>query len=408
MTRTLSARELADETGVTPERVEWLTAIGILKPAGPDTFRFSDVFRVKMVLALLEGGFSEGLIERATAEGHLNLDESGEYLPHDPGPRSERTFAQFVSSAGPRAALLPALFEVLGLPEPDPSEPIHVHEEELLLSFLEAWRLAPDEETLMRAARLIAEGSRIAALGWTELLDERVAEPVRERLLSGELERFPEDVTRAFGMIPRIAPGLVAWLSQRYLEQRAVAGIVDGFERFLAVRGLVPAPPPTAPPAVVFVDLSGYTSLTEERGDEAAVHFAVTLQREADAAAVARGGRLVKVLGDGAMLRFPDAGRGVDAAVALVRSLSVSGMPARAGVHAGQLIERDLDLFGRTVNLASRIAEVAGPDDVLVTGAVVDAVDDPALRFDSIGEVALKGIPEPVSLFKVFASARPS
>jgi adenylate cyclase len=400
VTRTLSTGELADETGVSLERVEWLTAIGILKPPEPDAFRFSDGFRVKMVAALLDGGFSADLIERATAEGYLNLDESGEYLPRDPGPRSERTFAEFVSSAGSRAELLPAMFEVLGLPEPDPSEAIHVHEEELLVSFLEAWSLAPDDETLMRAARLIAEGTRLAALGWTELLDERVAEPVRERLLSGEVERFPEEVTRAFGMIARVAPRLVEWLSQRYLEQRAVAGIVEGFERFLAFRGLVPAPPPTAPPAVVFVDLSGYTRLTEEHGDEAAVRFAVTLQREADGAAVARGGRLVKLLGDGAMLRFPDAGRGVDAAMALIGSLRDKGMQARAGVHAGPLIERDLDLFGRTVNLASRIAEVAGPGEVLVTSAVMDALDDPRLGFEAIDQVVLKGVAEPVSLFR--------
>ena len=353
-----------------------------------------------MVSALLDGGFSEDLIGRATAEGYLNLDASGEYLPQDPGPRSGRTFAEFLSSAGPRASVLPALFEVLGLPEPDPSQPILANEEELLLSFLEAWRLAPDEETLMRAARLIAEGTRLTALGWTELLDEQVAEPVRERLLSGELERFPEEVTRAFGTVARVAPRLMEWLSQRYLEQRSVAGIVEGFERFLAVRGLVPAPPPTAAPAVVFVDLSGYTRLTEEHGDEAAVRLAATLQREADAAAVTGGGRLVKLLGDGAMMRFPVAGSGVDAAVALVRSLREDGMQARAGVHAGPLIERDLDLFGRTVNLAARIAEIAGPGDVLVTAPVVDALADHGRGFEAVDEVMLKGIPEPVPLFR--------
>ena len=150
----------------------------------------------------------------------------------------------------------------------------------------------------------------------------------------------------------------------------------------------------------MFVDLSGYTRLTEEHGDEAAVRLAATLQREADAAAVTGGGRLVKLLGDGAMMRFPDAGSGVDAAVALVRSLREDGMQARAGVHAGPLIERDLDLFGRTVNLAARIAEVAGPGDVLVTAPVVDALADHGRGFEAVDEVMLKGIPEPVPLFR--------
>jgi class 3 adenylate cyclase len=152
---------------------------------------------------------------------------------------------------------------------------------------------------------------------------------------------------------------------------------------------------------VVFVDLSGYTRLTEERGDEVAVGFAATLQREAEAVAASKGGRLVKLLGDGAMLHLPNAGRGVEAALDLVRALSVhTGISAHAGVHAGPVIERDRDLFGRTVNLASRIAEAANPGEVLATQAVVDAVNDSALRFEPADGGELKGIPGPVPLFR--------
>jgi adenylate cyclase len=209
-------------------------------------------------------------------------------------------------------------------------------------------------------------------------------------------------VRRAFATLVGLQPLMMKWLMERYLEQRIVGSIAEGFEQFFASRNLGPPPGPTAPPAVVFVDLSGYTRLTEERGDEVAVRFATTLQREADAVASAHGGRLVKLLGDGAMLRFPDAERGLDAAIALVRALSVGGsLPAHAGVHAGPVIERDLDLFGRTVNLASRIADAAGPGEVLVSEAVVAAVDNPALHFERTDGASLKGITEPVSLFRV-------
>jgi class 3 adenylate cyclase len=102
------------------------------------------------------------------------------------------------------------------------------------------------------------------------------------------------------------------------------------------------------------------------------------------------------------MLRFPDAERGVAAAVDLVRALSVDGsLPAHAGIHVGPIVERDLDLFGRTVNLASRIAGAAGPGEVLVSEAVVEAVDHPAWRFERADAAVLKGIPDPVSLFRV-------
>jgi class 3 adenylate cyclase len=153
---------------------------------------------------------------------------------------------------------------------------------------------------------------------------------------------------------------------------------------------------------VVFVDLSGYTRLTEERGDEVAVRFASSLQREAEATATVNDGRLVKLLGDGVMLRFPDAERGLDAAVGMVRALSSQGsLTAHAGVHAGPVIERDLDLFGRTVNLASRLAEAAGPGEVLVTEVVRDAVDRPTIRFEPADGTVLKGIAEPTALFRV-------
>lgn len=402
MTRTFSAGELAREAGVPLETIDWLTGIGILGPRQPEAFRFADVFRVKMVAALLEGGFTSEQVEWAVAEGHLNLERVDEYLPLEPGPRSEQTFAEFMSRAGPKAALLPAVYVAMGLPEPDPSSRIHADEEEGLRRFLEGWSLAPSDETLIRAARLIAEGTRVATMGWGELLDEQVVRPAQERLYRGEIERFPEEVRRAFRTLVRLQPLMMKWLMERYLEQRIVGSIAEGFEQFFASRNLGPPPGPTAPPAVVFVDLSGYTRLTEERGDEVAVRFATTLQREADAVASAKGGRLVKLLGDGAMLRFPDAGRGLDAALALVRALSVGGsLPAHAGVHAGPVIERDLDLFGRTVNLASRIADAAGPGEVLVSEAVVAAVDRPALRFERSDGARLKGITEPVSLFRV-------
>lgn len=389
---------------MTADLVEWLAGIGVLEPREPGTFRIADVSRVKLVAALLEGGFTSELIERAVSEGHLDLGRMDDYQVLEPGPRSERTFAEFMATAGPRASLLPAVYAVLGLPEPDPSSPIHTDEEERLLRFLEGWGSAQSEETLIRAARLIAEGTRMVTLGWSDLIDEQVAGPAVERLHRGEIERFPDDVREAFSTVLRLQPRMMKWLIQRYSEQRIVAGIVEGLEEFFASRGLGPPRRPAAPSAVVFVDLSGYTRLTEEHGDVVAVRFASTLQREAEAAAAANDGRLVKLLGDGAMLRFPDAERGLAAALSVVRALTVDRtLPAHAGVHAGPVIERDLDLFGRTVNLASRIAKAAGPGEVLVSEAVVEAVEHPGVRFERADRAPLKGIPEPIPLFLVLA-----
>jgi adenylate cyclase len=401
--RAFSAPELAAEVGLPVERIEWLVRLGILTPRDPGPFRFGDVFRAKLVAALLEGGFTEEQVEWAVAEGHLDLDRVDEYQVMEPGPRSPRTFAELMTSLGPRATLLPAVYAALGLPAPAPSSRLPVDEEERLRQFLEGWELAPSDESLIRAARLIAEGTRMATRGWDELMYEQVTGPVRERLYRGELERFPDEVRDAYSTLVRLQPPMMRWLVQRYNEQRSTAGIVGGFEEFFASRGLGPPPAKRGPPAVAFIDLSGFTRATEERGDEVAVRFAMTLQREAEAAAARHEGRLVKLLGDGAMLWFPDAERGVLASVATVQAMGAGSLPPHAGVHAGPVIERDLDLFGRTVNLASRIADAAGPGEVLVSESVVDTVDLPHLRFERTDGVDLKGVPEPVRLFRVRA-----
>jgi adenylate cyclase len=402
VTRTYTTEELAEEAGVSADRIEWLIGIGVLKPREPGTFRFGDVFRVKMASALLDGGFTSEQVEWAVSEGHLNLDRVDEYQLLEPGPRSTRTFAEFMDSVGPGGSSLPAIYAALGLPQPDPSQPITTDEEDRLRQFLDGWSLAVSDDTMFRAARLIAEGTRMVIEGWGNLTVEQIAAPARQRLYRGEIERFPDEVRDAFATLLPLQSRMMVWLSQRYQEERSTASIVEGFEEFFASKGLRPPVPPTAPPAVVFVDLSGYTRLTEERGDEVAVRFASSLQREAEATATVNDGRLVKLLGDGVMLRFPDAERGLDAAVGMVRALSSQGsLTAHAGVHAGPVIERDLDLFGRTVNLASRLAEAAGPGEVLVTEVVRDAVDRPTIRFEPADGTVLKGIAEPTALFRV-------
>ena len=265
--RIYSIAEVALESECPEERVRWMTSIGLLTPDRDGRFTFGAVLTVKMTSALLDSGVPAESIERAATEGMLSFQRTDEYLPHEPGPRSGRTFAEFQAAAGPRAELLPAVFEVLGLPKPDPSAPIHLDEESLLERFLDAWAMAPDEDALIRAARLMAQGTRAAMLGWRDLQDEQLAEPARERLFRGELKEFPDDVRVSFMKLTHLAPEMFTWLSARYLESQSVSAIVDGFERFLATRGLAPIPEPLSPPAIVFIDLTGFTRLTRERGD---------------------------------------------------------------------------------------------------------------------------------------------
>jgi adenylate cyclase len=84
----------------------------------------------------------------------------------------------------------------------------------------------------------------------------------------------------------------------------------------------------------------------------------------------------------------------------MVDAAAAAGLPpARVGVHAGPVLFQEGDYFGRTVNLASRIADVAAPGQVVVTGEVVEISSGANVTFDDIGPVELKGVGEAVRLF---------
>lgn len=128
------------------------------------------------------------------------------------------------------------------------------------------------------------------------------------------------------------------------------------------------------PPAIAFVVLSGYASLTVERGDEVAAAAADQLRDLAETCARASGGRLVKLLGDGVLLRFDDAVSALPAVFELVGRVEAAGLPA---AHAGQ----------------------AAAGEIVVEEGVVIALPRGTATFEPIGRVELKGFPTAVALW---------
>jgi adenylate cyclase len=146
-------------------------------------------------------------------------------------------------------------------------------------------------------------------------------------------------------------------------------------------------------PALCFLDIAGYTRLTEERGDEAAAELAATLSTLVRRSSLEHGGEPVKWLGDGVMFYFRDPGQGVLSALDMVRGIGEHELPpAHVGVHAGPVIFQEGDYYGRTVNIAARIAEYARPGEVLVSREVVDAAEGTSVAFTPIGPIELKGV----------------
>jgi adenylate cyclase len=178
-----------------------------------------------------------------------------------------------------------------------------------------------------------------------------------------------------------------------YDSRRAHAwtsNIIAGMEYQMAKAGLFSRL--ERPPAICFLDITGYTRLTQERGDEAAAGLAGQLSRLVQRSALAHAGKPIKWLGDGVMLYFREPGAGVEAALDMVDGVNGAGLPpAHVGLHAGPVLFQEGDYFGSTVNVASRIAEYARPGEVLVSQQVVDAAGG-SISFTDIGPVELKGV----------------
>ena len=180
--------------------------------------------------------------------------------------------------------------------------------------------------------------------------------------------------------------------------QAWTANIIDGVETMLAAAGLHSRL--EHPPAMCFLDITGYTRLTQEHGDVAAAQLAERLGRLAQRTSIKYGGRPVKWLGDGVMFHFPNPGPGVVAALEMVDGVAGAGLPpAHVGLHSGPVIFQEGDYYGATVNVAARIAEYARPGEVLVSQEVIDAAVGTDVAFRDIGPVELKGVRGAVRLF---------
>ena len=395
MTR-LTREELAKEASLSPGRVDELVRVGVLQPAPDGAFSTPDVARVRIIDAYEAAGIDIELIGHALEQRWITFDRIEDLYP-DSGRKASRTVAEFRESLGQGGHLVAPLLAALGLPSPDDDAPLTERDERLLAAFIRAWDVGSDPDVVLRAGRLAGEAMRRTVDGWLELFAEQVTRPLEDRTRTVD-EMAPIVMPRAAAIVGQ-TPELLTWLFQRHLEAGMDAQNVASMEAGLAREGLLP-PRQAQPQAIAFVDLAGYTRLTETGGDELAARSAARLAELADEAARPHGGRLVKLLGDGAMLHFRDPFGAVRATLDLVEALADAGLPpGHAGITAGPLVGRDGDYFGHTVNLAARLSGVATAGVILVTGEVMDAVGEAAdgIRFEPVGQIALKNVAAPVA-----------
>ncbi len=384
---TYEPAEAARRAGIGADELRRLVELGIVGAGADGRFTSGAVRRVGLVRSLVAAGVPLDGLGAAMRSGTFSLDFLDAPAFERFSALSDVTFAQFAARTGVPVELLMQIREAAGSPAPLPDD--RIRDEEMPYAELVAIQVKAgfNQASTLRLLRVQGDALRRMAETESAFWETEVIGPAME---AGK--RPDEILGIEFG--DRMAVMMERGIMAMYHLQQTQAwttGLIAGLEMQLAAAGLHSRL--EHPPAMCFLDITGYTRLTQERGDAAAAQLAEQLGRLVQRTSIKHGGRPVKWLGDGVMLFFPNPGPGVAAALEMAAGVVEAGLPpAHVGLHAGPVIFQEGDYYGQTVNVASRIAEYARPGEVLVSQEVVDASGGADVVFREIGPVELKGV----------------
>ncbi len=396
----LTAEEVARRAGAAPGEIDRFAALGILS-SPQEPFRTMDITRVRLLQALEQSGIWPEDVGTAIASGEFSFAFVDALFPQqNTAALSDLDFEDMCRKFGFPFEFLQDVYAGLGLPQPTLQDQVRQDDLDMapVLQAIRGLPVSGTEGAIAHAARFWGEKLRSLTRAELNFFETYVMNPL---LRSGLPEQQMLEIALPQGrMAQELDEQVLVWLHRRHIEQGMIEAVLDHVEAAIERTGAIRRPPRQVP-AIAFLDLSGFTALTEERGDEAAVELTVKLSDLVRSATGRHGGRAVKFLGDGVMCHFAGPTEGVLAAVEMVQEAPRVGLPpARVGLHAGPVIARDSDYFGRTVNIASRVVAHAQADQVVVTEDACTLCDSNAVRFEPLGSVALKGITAPVALHR--------
>lgn len=378
------------------EQVAQLEELGLLKHRTEDKFTMGDVRGIGLMRDLQMSGLPLDGLAAEIRTGRLSLDFLDNPFFDKSSAFSNQTFEDVSASTGIPVDTLLVIPEAIGAAVRIPSDRMRVHELDIVPMIQAQVASGYSLPTVERGLRTMGDAVRRLSIAEADAFRRAVVDPVA---LQAGVQG--SSISAAVGTATqRIMPTTdQALLAVYHGQQRHAwtAGIFENWEGVLAAAGLYDTA--ITPPAMCFLDITGYTRLTAERGDEAAAELARDLATLVQRTSMQHGGRAVKWLGDGVMLFFRQPGAGVLAALEMAQGVAAAGLPpAHVGLHAGQVVMQDGDYYGQTVNIASRIAEYARQGEVVVSQAVVDAAADFPLQFADLGDIELKGVTGTVRL----------
>jgi adenylate cyclase len=354
-------------------------AAGLYDPAAPEATE-----RLALLEYLAQHDVSIERMRAAAAVGSLHAARSDELIR----PGGRRTIGEIAAAADLDEDMLRRVLLAAGLRTAD--DDFRESDVDTFHLFAVGATLFGDE-ALLRFTR--AMGSALAAVADAaiSLFLVNVEDPMlRDGTDQVERARATEDAVLALTGLPDVLGGLFrAHVEQAIMRQRAASeyGTAPGAYRL----------------TVGFVDLVGFTPLTRELEPAALGELVEGFEMVANEVVSQQGGRVVKHIGDEVMFAAIDPVAAARIALELVARFDErDGVTPHAGLAHGVVLARGGDYYGSVVNLASRIADIAVPNEILVTEELVAAAgSDPTLQFAPAGRRQLKGFDEPVPLWSL-------
>jgi class 3 adenylate cyclase len=269
-----------------------------------------------------------------------------------------------------------------------------------------------------RFERAIALDRKMRAHGWLPRTQCDYARMLLTRNDVGDREKALGLLDEAMAMSTEL--GLKAWLDRCLETKLAAQGVQSGStDPFTSIDVLVQSLGNRQPNltmhgasdgtlALLFSDVEGFTAMIERLGDLRAREVIRDHNKIVRTEVAVHGGREVEIQGDAFFLVFPDPRSALHCAVSLQRAFvaytesNPDPLRVRIGLHVGETLREGERFFGRSVNLAARVAAQANGGEILASGNLVARVSDPApARYGESRRVALKGIADAQEIHRV-------
>jgi adenylate cyclase len=386
----MKPEEFADLVGLPLETVQSYRALGLLDPEGDGLLDDVDIMRVRAVHRYVEHvGFEPESLAAGIRDGHVETPYGGQLFDTAPPLSADDAAAR----AGLEPDQLRQLTAALGLPSSNLSEQ-DVHE--LFTVPRAALEAGLPWDAILGVTRVLGDSLRRIA----EAQIRAVHVYIHERLTAEGVSQ--EEVEQQILGMETLIP-LTDILLRRLYRQYLVEALIEDAFLHLAEPERETAEISSVDATIAFVDVASFTALAEASGDDVAVRALDRIDAVVRRLLVEHDGKLVKQVGDGFMLAFRDPADAVQFTVATQTELARDpDLPAiRVGINTGPALYRTGDYLGGAVNVASRVVNGAMPGQILLTEPVATAADKAGIPVEEVGMRMMRGVDEPVALYRV-------